>query len=347
MENSQTFVLKSRQQLIRFIAMMVAGAGALVSVVVLILIVVLPDRTTLATYLVLLGIGVLGGLATLYLIPRVVLDFAILPLVFALFAAAIGGALIFRETTLIAAAFLTIVALIVSMGQRKVALPLGIVTVLIGVGLAATTPQTIASADRFSLGPALPFVAMAGVGTAILVCWFIALHLITVSDQAVAIADERAREAESARADAEARATELVEQNEAQERLIALVATLEMPAVTLADGVILMPLIGHIDSRRFLNLTSRLLEVVFTAKVKLVIIDVSGVTLFDTAVVQGLMQTVDAVKLLGARVHLCGIQASVAMTLVQLGVDMDGVAIVRTPQDALGYTQATPFQALS
>jgi rsbT co-antagonist protein RsbR len=207
--------------------------------------------------------------------------------------------------------------------------------VLIGVALAATAPQAMLISDRLSLGQVLPFVNMAGVGTVITVSWLIALRLIKVSDQAVAIADERAREAEQARAETEARAIELVEQNDAQQRLIALVATLEMPAVRLADGVILMPLIGHIDTRRSLSLTSRLLEVVHATRVHIVIIDVSGVAILDTGVVQSLMRTVNAVKLLGARVLLCGVQVSMATTLVQLGVGFEGVEVVRTPQEAL------------
>lgn len=335
MESSQNFVLKSRQQLIRFIAWTVAGVGSLVAAAMLILMVVLPNGSTLSTYLFLLGIGVIGGFATLYLLPRVALDYAMLPLVLSLFGAAVGGGLIFRETALIAASFLTIIALLVSMGQRVIGLPLGALTVLIGIGLAATVPQAVVAADRLSLGSVLPFISMAGIGTVITVSWFITMYLMKISDQAIAIADERACEAEQARAEVEARALELVKQNDAQERLIALVATLEMPTVTLSDGVILMPLIGHIDTRRFHSLTGRLLDVVAMAKVNLVIIDVSGVAVFDTGVVQGLMRTVTAVKLLGARVLLCGVQASMATALVQLGVDLQGIEVVRTPQDAL------------
>jgi len=284
----------------------------------------------------LLGIGVIGGFVTLLLLPRVALGYAMLPLVLSLIAAAVGGGLIFPETALIAASFLTIITLLVSLGQQQaIALPIGVLTVLIGVALAATAPQAMLISDRLSLGQVLPFVNMAGVGTVITVSWLIALRLIKVSDQAVAIADERAREAEQARAETEARAIELVEQNDAQQRLITLVATLEMPAVSLADGVILMPLIGHIDTRRSLSLTSRLLEVVHATRVHIVIIDVSGVAILDTGVVQSLMRTINAVKLLGARVLLCGVQASMATTLVQLGVGFEGVEVVRTPQEAL------------
>lgn len=336
MESSQSFVLESRRQLIRFVAMMVAGVGSLVMAIILILIVILPNGSTLGTYPFLLGVGVIGGFVTLYLLPRISLGYAMLPLVLSLIGAAVGGGLIFNETAIIAASFLTVIILLVSLGQQQsIAMPIGVLTVLIGIALAATTPQVVVATDRLSLGPVLPFVSMAGVGTVIMVSWFIALRLIKVSDKAVAIADERAREAELARAEVEARALELVEQNNAQQRLIALVSTLEMPAVALADGVILMPLIGHIDTRRSLNLTARLLEVVHMAKINMVIIDVSGVAILDTGVVQGLMHTVNAVKLLGARVLLCGVQVSMATTLVQLGVGLEGVEVVRNPQEAL------------
>nr|WP_052294988.1 STAS domain-containing protein [Oscillochloris trichoides] len=336
MDRSQSFVLESRQQLIRFIAMMVAGVGALVMVIIMILILVLPDGSSLIIYPFLLGIGVIGGLITLYLLPRVTLAYAMLPLVLSLIAAAVGGALMFRETALIAASFLTIITLLVSLGQQRViALPIGTLTVFIGIALASLVPQTKLAPDQLTLGSILPFVSMAGIGTVITVSWLIALRLIKISDQAVMLAEERAAEAELAHAETEVRANELVEQNAAQQRLIELVATLEMPVVRIAEGVILMPLIGHIDTRRSQSLTTHLLEVVHTTRVQVVIIDVSGVAILDTGVVQSLMRTITAVRLLGARVLVSGIQASMATTLVQLGIGFEGVEVVRTPQEAL------------
>ncbi|WP_129632858.1 STAS domain-containing protein [Candidatus Oscillochloris fontis] len=336
MDSSQSFVLESRRQLIRFIALMVAGVGALVMMIMLVLIIVIPNNASLIIYPLLLGIGVIGGFITLSLLPRIALAYAMLPLVLSLIAAAVAGGMIFRETVLIAASFLTVIALLVSLGQqRMIALPIGTLTVLIGVALAAMVPQTTLASDPHSLGSALPFVSMAGIGTVIAVSWLIALRLIKISDQAVVLANQRAQEAVHAHAEAEARANELVEQNEAQQRLIELVASLEMPAVSLADGVILMPLIGHIDTRRSQSLTTHLLEVVHTNRVHLVVIDVSGVAILDTGVVQSLMRTINAVKLLGARVLISGIQVSMATTMVQLGMGFEGIEVVRTPQEAL------------
>ncbi len=70
---------------------------------------------------------------------------------------------------------------------------------------------------------------------------------------------ERAR-AETERARAEQQAEELVRRNAEQERLLDLIATLETPTITLADGVLLAPIVGTLDSQRARLLTSRLLQ---------------------------------------------------------------------------------------
>ncbi|NJN15310.1 MAG: STAS domain-containing protein [Oscillochloris sp.] len=74
------------------------------------------------------------------------------------------------------------------------------------------------------------------------------------------------------------RAAELVEQNDQQRRLLDLVATLETPAVTLANGVLLAPVVGHLDSRRAQDLTSRLLQDVSALRAQLVVLDIAGVS---------------------------------------------------------------------
>lgn len=150
------------------------------------------------------------------------------------------------------------------------------------------------------------------------------------------------REAEQARAQAEQRelevasqAAELAQRNAEQQRLIELVATLETPTVALADGVLLAPLVGTLDSRRAQKLTARLLREVGLQRAKQVILDISGVTTVDTQVAQALIQTAHALRLLGCHVILTGISPNVATTLTQLGVQLEGMTTLRSPQDAL------------
>lgn len=172
-----------------------------------------------------------------------------------------------------------------------------------------------------------------------------------VTDTAHHQAEEQARRAEAALAGSEAKSAELAQKaeelarrNEEQGRLIDLVATLETPAVALAEGVLLAPVVGHLDSRRAGLLTERLLHEVSDSRARLVILDIAGVPAVDTGVAQSLLRAVQAVRLLGCEVTITGISASIAATLTQLGVSLTGVRISRTPQEALEHAMAAVAQ---
>ena len=163
-----------------------------------------------------------------------------------------------------------------------------------------------------------------------------------ITDTALNAAREHARRAEDEKTRTETQAKALAEANELmniqldqQQQLLDLVATLETPAVPLAEGVLFAPLVGHIDSRRAQALTARLLKSADEQRAHMVILDVSGVSMMDTAVAQALISTTQALRLLGCEVTLSGISPAVAMTLIHLGVNLDGIATARGPQDAL------------
>jgi anti-anti-sigma regulatory factor len=137
------------------------------------------------------------------------------------------------------------------------------------------------------------------------------------------------------------RTNEQLQQQLASEReLLKLVSALETPVVSLAEGILLAPIVGHIDSRRADTLRSHLLEAVHVNRTKLMILDITGVTTIDTSVAQALMMTVQALRLLGCRVVVSGISATVAMTLTHLGIDMSNVETVRSPEEALQRLRA-------
>lgn len=170
-----------------------------------------------------------------------------------------------------------------------------------------------------------------------------------VTDTALHTAEENAQRAEAARLKSEAqardvaqKAEELARQNDEQRRLLDLVATLETPAVAMADGVLLAPVVGHLDSRRAQAFTSRLLREVSAQRARLVIIDIAGVPAVDTQVAHALLQATQAIRLLGCEVNLTGISATVAATMTQLGITMTGVTTARTPQEALEYGVIRP-----
>jgi rsbT co-antagonist protein RsbR len=160
-----------------------------------------------------------------------------------------------------------------------------------------------------------------------------------VTEQALGTAEVNGQQATEALAHAEMQARTLEVQAaalaEAEQRQRELVATLETPTVAVGDGVLLAPIIGTIDSARAQLITTRILHDIAAQRVSLLIIDIAGVTLVDTAVAKALIETIQAVRLLGCAVVLTGITASVATTLTQLGIALDGIQTLRSPQDVL------------
>jgi anti-anti-sigma regulatory factor len=168
-------------------------------------------------------------------------------------------------------------------------------------------------------------------------------------EQALHTAEANAHEATTTQAQATAQARDLATQADALRRteglLHNLVATLETPTVVLADGVLLAPLIGTIDTRRAQTLTERLLRDVAAQRVRLLILELGGITLIDTAIAQTLVQIAQAVRLLGCRVVLTGVAPAVALTLTHLGTNLGGVETARSPQEVLAAHVQEPLPA--
>jgi anti-anti-sigma factor len=100
---------------------------------------------------------------------------------------------------------------------------------------------------------------------------------------------------------------------------------LSTPLIPISERVVIMPLIGAIDSNRAQQVMETLLEGVARHGAELAILDITGVQVVDTQVAQAFIQAAKAVRLLGAQVMLTGIQPQIAQTLVHLGVDLSGI----------------------
>ena len=130
---------------------------------------------------------------------------------------------------------------------------------------------------------------------------------------------------------------EIVDQ---QQRLIDTIKQLSAPLLPVHDGILVMPLIGHIDSVRGGQIIEELLAGVQRYQTDFVIIDITGVPVVDTAVANHLIQATQAVSLLGAQCVLVGISPEVAQTLVQLGVDLSRLVTRGDLQAGIDYAMA-------
>ena len=98
-----------------------------------------------------------------------------------------------------------------------------------------------------------------------------------------------------------------------------------VPVVQVWEGIVLVPLIGTLDSQRTQQLMERLLHRVTETGSPVAILDITGVPAIDTQTAQHLVEMISAVRLLGADVILTGVRPSIAQTLVHLGIDLSHV----------------------
>jgi rsbT co-antagonist protein RsbR len=88
------------------------------------------------------------------------------------------------------------------------------------------------------------------------------------------------------------------------------------------EGILLVPLIGMLDSARTQQLMERLLQRLTETASPVALIDITGVPTIDTQTAQHLIETIKAVRYIGAEVVLTGVRPAIAQTLVHLGVDL-------------------------
>ncbi|HEX5368606.1 MAG TPA: STAS domain-containing protein [Dehalococcoidia bacterium] len=100
---------------------------------------------------------------------------------------------------------------------------------------------------------------------------------------------------------------------------------LETPVMEVWNGILALPIIGTVDTSRAQSMTERLLQKIVDTRSEVVILDITGVPVVDTAVCRHLLETIAASKLLGAEVLIVGVTSRIAMTLVHLGLDLGGV----------------------
>jgi rsbT co-antagonist protein RsbR len=112
---------------------------------------------------------------------------------------------------------------------------------------------------------------------------------------------------------------------------------LSVPVIQIWDSILLLPLIGVIDSRRASQVTESLLVSIARAGARFVIVDITGVPMVDTSVAGYLIRAVQAAQLLGSRSVLVGISPEIAQTLVGLGVDFSHILTRATLQNGLEY----------
>lgn len=112
------------------------------------------------------------------------------------------------------------------------------------------------------------------------------------------------------------------------------------PVVPIADGALAVPLIGTLAGERMQQIVATLLGRISGRRVKIVILDLTGVRQVDTASMHALLQATRAIRLLGVQAVLTGIQSDMAQIMVGLDIPLQQVTILQTLQHGIEYALA-------
>lgn len=120
-------------------------------------------------------------------------------------------------------------------------------------------------------------------------------------------------------------------------------AMLEMstPVTSIWDGILLLPLVGVVDSQRTHDIMDKSLSRIAETRARMFVMDISGVVTVDTAVANNFIRITQATRLMGCDCIISGISPNVARTLVELGANVGEVRTTATLRDALQLALAT------
>jgi rsbT co-antagonist protein RsbR len=112
--------------------------------------------------------------------------------------------------------------------------------------------------------------------------------------------------------------------------LVELINEISTPLLPIGDAILVLPLIGSLDSLRAKRMISDVLRSVAERRTQALILDISGVPLVDTHVGAAILQLARSVRLLGCQCVLVGIRPEIAQTLVSIGTDLSELTTCAT-----------------
>ena len=121
----------------------------------------------------------------------------------------------------------------------------------------------------------------------------------------------------------------------------AAIRELSTPIMDIWDDILLLPVVGVLDTRRSADVMNNLLQAIVQKQSKHVILDVTGVEIVDTRTADYLIKVVRASLLLGTRCVLTGLSPAVAQTLVEIGADLSEVTTLRSLREGLRHCLAS------
>jgi rsbT co-antagonist protein RsbR len=111
--------------------------------------------------------------------------------------------------------------------------------------------------------------------------------------------------------------------------------SMSTPVTQIWTGLLLLPVVGLIDSRRAQEIMDNVLKMIAKTHAQCLILDISGVAVVDTAVANHLIKITKATNLMGCVSIISGLSPAIAQTIVELGIDVENIRTTANLQAAI------------
>jgi methyl-accepting chemotaxis protein len=116
----------------------------------------------------------------------------------------------------------------------------------------------------------------------------------------------------------------------------ALIMEMSTPVMQLWDNILLLPVVGLVDSKRVQLIMETALQQILDCQAKVIILDIQGVPAVDSAVANHLIQITKATRLMGCTCTITGISPEISQALVNLGIDLGDIVTQATLKEGVG-----------
>jgi DNA-binding response OmpR family regulator/anti-anti-sigma regulatory factor len=110
---------------------------------------------------------------------------------------------------------------------------------------------------------------------------------------------------------------------------------LSTPLIPITDRILVMPLIGTMDTDRAQQAIEAMLHGASSRSAQFVILDITGLQRVDESVAKMLLVAASGLRLLGTRTVITGIRSEVARTLVHINASLQELVTKATLQDGI------------
>ncbi|WP_457564112.1 STAS domain-containing protein [Caminibacter pacificus] len=111
----------------------------------------------------------------------------------------------------------------------------------------------------------------------------------------------------------------------------------EAPIAEIWDGVLMLSIVGTLDSNRVLKIIDKILEKLDKREIEHVVVDIGAIHDMNSEVARQIIKLNNAIHFMGSNAYLTGITPAIAKSLTHLDIKLDDIKTFSTTKKAMEH----------